>query len=62
MAFAYYSIERNEAVFVAFPLNLAVSLAWWIQDSWARKANAPSWIENETRRRIDEMNSQLYRR
>jgi hypothetical protein len=52
MAFSYYSIERDECLFVAFPLNLLVALAWWIQDRWARKANAPSWIEREVRARL----------
>lgn len=54
MAHAYYSAERNEYLFVAFPVNLLVVLAWWVQDAWARKAGAPSWIEREVRRRDTE--------
>ena len=49
MAFAYYSAMRNRTLFVAFPLNLLVALAWWAQDKCARH----SWIENEIRRRMD---------
>jgi len=59
MAFAYQSWERDDAVYVAFPLNLLVSLAWWVQDKWAKKANAPSWIEREIRQRMN-LQSRLY--
>jgi hypothetical protein len=52
MAFSHYSAERNQLLFVAFPLNFAVSLAWWIQCKWAIYACSPSWIENEIRRRV----------
>lgn len=51
MAFCCYSAERNQRLYAAFPLNLLVALAWWVQDAWARKANAPSWIEREVQRR-----------
>ena len=55
MAFSYYSVQRNQFLFVAFPLHLVVAAAWWIQDQWARKANAPSWIEREVQaRRLNE--------
>ncbi len=53
MAFSHYSVERNQFLYVAFPLNLLVSAAWWVQDAWARKANAPSWIEQEAQARRD---------
>jgi hypothetical protein len=53
MAFGYYSVVRNQILWVAFPLNLIVGLAWWIQDRWARAANAPSWIEREVQARVD---------
>ena len=51
MALAFYSASRNRMLFVAFPLNYIVALAWWAQDKWARKANAPSWIDNEVENR-----------
>ena len=53
MAYGYYDIMRNKIVWVAFPLNLIVSLAWWVQDRWARAACAPSWIEREVQSRLD---------
>lgn len=53
MAFSHYSAERNLFLWVAFPLNLAVSVAFWIQDQWARAANAPSWIEREVQARLN---------
>lgn len=52
MALAYYSCERHEALFAAFPLNLLIAVAWWVQDRWARAAHAPSWIEREVEERI----------
>jgi hypothetical protein len=54
MSFAYYSVERNQQLFVIPPVNLVISLAWWIQDKWAQHAHAKdsSWIERETRRRM----------
>lgn len=51
MSFAYYSVERNQNLYVAVPFGLLVSVAWMVQDAWARKAGAPSWIEREVRRR-----------
>ncbi len=51
MSFAYYSAERNQNLYVAVPFGLLVAFAWWVQDVWARKACAPSWIEMEVRRR-----------
>lgn len=60
MAFAYYSIERNKCLFIAFPLNLLISLFWWFQDRWAMKANAPSWIELEVRARLAELNRNTF--
>lgn len=53
MAFTCYSCMRNEYLWVAFPLNLLVSVAWWAQDRWARAACAPSWIEREVQARQD---------
>jgi hypothetical protein len=53
MCAAYYSTIRNRVLYVAFPLNLAVALAWWVEDRWARAANAPSWIEREVRARMN---------
>jgi len=52
MAFSHYSAERNECLFVAFPFNFAVALAWWIQWKWATAACRPSWIEVEIRKRV----------
>ena len=52
MGFSHYSAERNQLLFVAFPLNFAVSLVWWVQCKWARYACAPSWIENEISHRV----------
>jgi hypothetical protein len=54
MARAFYSIARNKTLFVVFPLNLLIALAWWIQDIWARAAHAPSWIDREVEARIAE--------
>jgi hypothetical protein len=51
MAFAFYSVERNRYLYVAFPFNLMIAAAWWLQDKWAVKANAESWIEREVRAR-----------
>lgn len=51
MAFAYFSPVRGCALFVAFPFNYLVCLAWFIQDRWARLAAAESWIEQEIRER-----------
>jgi hypothetical protein len=56
MALAFYSAERNRLLFIAFPLNLLVSAVWWLQDQWARKANAPSWIEREVAARVEQSN------
>jgi hypothetical protein len=53
MAASFYSCARNRILYVAFPLNLIVTLAWWVQDRWAKSANAPSWIETEVRRRVE---------
>ena len=53
MAFAFYSCMRNQFCYVAFPFNLLVTVAWWIQDKWAQKANEPSWIEREVEARLD---------
>lgn len=39
MAFAFYSCERNQNLYVAFPINLAVVAVWWMQDRWARSAD-----------------------
>ena len=61
MAFAFYSAQRNRRLFVAFPLNLVVAAAWWLQDQWARKANAPSWIEREIDSRISTRDSTIQR-
>jgi hypothetical protein len=58
MAFAYYSAERNEMLFVAYPCNYLVGIAWWLQDKWSAHALAESWIEAEIKRRTnDERNS-----
>lgn len=62
MAFAFYSAERNRFLFIAFPLNLLVSAAWWIQDKWAQKAHAPSWIEREVVSRVEDYKRSAYRR
>lgn len=56
MAFSHYSARRNLYLFVAFPLNLLVTAAWWLQDRWARHANADSWIERELRERAKPRN------
>lgn len=53
MAFAYYSVMRNQVLFVIPPVNLLIALAWWVQDKWAMHAQATSWIEEETRRRME---------
>lgn len=53
MALAFYSFPRNQCLFVVFPLNLIIALAWWIQDRWARVAQAPSWIDREVERRAE---------
>lgn len=53
MALAFYTAERNRYLYVAFPFNLLIAAAWWVQDRWAEKANAPSWIEREVRDRLD---------
>lgn len=52
MAFGCYRALTDQILWVAFPLNLAVALAWRIQDLWARAARSPSWIEQEVVRRI----------
>jgi hypothetical protein len=54
MALAYYSAERKKTLFVAFPFNLLIALAWWIQDRWARAAHESSWIDREAEARIHE--------
>ena len=52
MAFTVYVAERNKLLFVAFPLNLAVALAYWLNDQWAKRALARSWIDEEVERRV----------
>lgn len=52
MARAFYSVQRNECLFVLPPLNLIVALAWWAQDKWARAAHYTSWIDREVNRRV----------
>lgn len=54
MAFAFYSARRNQALFAIPPLNLLIVVAWWLQDKWARKAMASSWIEEEVERRLQQ--------
>lgn len=54
MAFAYYRAITNRALFVIPPLNLLITVLWWMQDQWAIKAQATSWIEEETRRRMEQ--------
>lgn len=61
MAFAYYKAIRNRALFVIPPLNLLIAALWWIQDKWAMKAQSTSWIEEETRRRMDQRRRTEYR-
>jgi hypothetical protein len=51
MCLAYYSVERNQELYVVPPLNLLIAVAWWAQDKWARHAHRSSWIEEELRRR-----------
>jgi hypothetical protein len=55
MACAFYSGERNRCLYVAFPLNLIIAIVWWIQDRWARYAQAPSWIDQEVERRLENL-------
>lgn len=62
MAFVYYSVERDRILYVAFPLNLLVTAFWWVQDKWAEKANAPSWIEREVEARSQRRDSTIRRR
>lgn len=54
MAFAYYSARRNKCLFVAYPLNFIVALAWWAQDLWARHTGNPSWLEREVEARTEQ--------
>ena len=54
MGFVYYSTPRNAELWVIFPFSLLVALAWLIQDIWAAKACAPSWVEMEIRRRLED--------
>ena len=53
MAFSHYSARRNQFLFVAFPLNYAVALVWWMNHKWAMHALELSWIEREARARLD---------
>ena len=48
---SHYSAERNKILHVVFPLNVAVTAAWWVNVKWAEKANSPSWIEREIHKR-----------
>lgn len=52
MFYCRYSAQRNQYLFVVPPINLIVLLAWWVQDRWARAANADSWIELEVMERM----------
>jgi len=61
MAFAYYRAMSNRALFVIPPINLLIAAAWWIQDKWAQKAQSTSWIEEETRRRMEQHRRNEYR-
>ncbi len=60
MAFAVYSAKRDKQLFVAFPLNYVVALAWWLNDRWATAATAESWIEREVGRRLEAEKRNLY--
>lgn len=60
MAFAFYSCMRNQCCYVAFPFNLLVALAWWMQDKWAHAANAPSWIEREVNDRFEHYRNSIH--
>ena len=61
MGLVYVSAPRNRVLYVAFPLNLLVAAAWWLQDRWAEKANAPSWIEREIEARAARRDSTIRR-
>lgn len=61
MALSSYLVERNRYLYVAFPFNLPVVAAWWLQDLWAEKANAPSWIEREVEARSQRRDSTIRR-
>ena len=61
MMFGVYRANRNQALFAIPPLNLLIALAWWVQDRWARVANAPSWIEREVEDRIEQRRKNEYR-
>lgn len=52
MMFTVYRASRHQALFAIPPLNYLIALAWYLQDKWARAANAPSWIEREVADRI----------
>jgi hypothetical protein len=54
MMFAVYRASRNQALFAVPPLYFLIECAWWLQDRWARAANAPSWIEREVEDRIEQ--------
>lgn len=48
------SMERRGILYVVWPFHLLVALAWWLQDRWAQHVHAPSWIEREVDRRVQE--------
>jgi len=53
MGFAYYAIERNQNLFVIYPLHFVVAGVWWVQDRWARHTFNPSWIDREVNARTN---------
>ena len=41
----YFDAPRNEYVFVLWPLNYVVELAWWLNFCWCRYTRKQSWID-----------------
>jgi len=53
MGYSHYSAERDRYLYVAFPLNHLVALAWWAHDLCCRKLRHSSWIDGEVEERVE---------
>ncbi len=47
MKSAYFDYRYNSAVYVIFPLNYLVQVAWFLNLAWCKFKNKPSWIDKK---------------
>jgi hypothetical protein len=59
MKLAYRDYQRRQAVMVLWPLNFAVTLAWWLNSKWCIHRHRESWIDREVKRRTHYANNAM---